>query len=247
MSDYIFAIPSYNRHEKQETLQYLKQCQIPKERIYIFTQTEEDYGKYQIYQNDATIIFQEANGIAKARNNVLNYFQNKRDVLMLDDDIKQLEVLSNGKLERIENIDAEIARCFEFAKKRPSRFFGLYPVPNAFFMDRSISFKCTVNTVLGFAEGFDCRFDETYKAKEDIALCGKLVRERGGLLRFNYLTARAKHRTNKGGCQETWKTDENEKASIRLAREYPELFVVNKANPSEVKFILKDKAKMKIK
>lgn len=42
MENFIVAIPSYQRADKQETLEYFASLGVPKERIYIFVQTTAD-------------------------------------------------------------------------------------------------------------------------------------------------------------------------------------------------------------
>lgn len=42
----VFCIPSYKRSEEQKTLTYLESMGVNKEKIYISTQSEEDYKKY---------------------------------------------------------------------------------------------------------------------------------------------------------------------------------------------------------
>ena len=46
-NDFIYAIPSYKRANKQITVNYLSNAGISKERIAVFVQTEEDEQEYR--------------------------------------------------------------------------------------------------------------------------------------------------------------------------------------------------------
>lgn len=243
MEKYIIAIPSYQRAEKQITLDYLHRLGIPRELIYIFVQTAADQAAYSQHEGRATIVYAAANSIAAARNNILKYFAGVKNIVMMDDDISAISKLNGNKLVPIEN-RAELAdtlnRCFGVALSHNSPLFGLYPVHNAFFMSKTISTAVTVNTVLGFAKGHSIRFDESYKAKEDIELCGRIINSGGKVVRINFLAPNAKHRTNSGGCHDTWASSANRAAVERLCKAYPKIFAPHSTKPDEVRVIHKD-------
>lgn len=241
MENFAIAIPSYRRSESQESLKLLKKLGIQKDRIFIFVQTDEDYKKYSHnYAEDCSIILRHATNVAQARNNILDYFiseYGKIDILMLDDDITKFGIFEE-KLEEIENkedFDRIFEKCFEIANKRNVPLFGVYPIYNAFYMDKSITTKTTVNTLLGFTKKNSHRFNETYDAKEDIELCGRILSRGKEVLRFDFLAIEAKHRTNEGGTKEIWKSDKHEKTVKRLCLAYPNIFAPKKNNPKEVR------------
>lgn len=244
MEEFIIAIPSYKRAEKQQTVEYFSGLGFPKEKIFVFVQTEDDWKAYQKYSREATLIYAEADGIAKARNNILRHFDGAENVLMCDDDISSIGRLRGEKIEAIrsrEEMEETIGRCFGFAKKKGAPIFGLYPVSNAFFMSENISTAVTVNTVVGFTAGSRFSFNETYRAKEDIELCARILSLGGKVIRYNFLAMDAKHRTNAGGCHDTWKSNENTKAAARLCNTYPNILARHSKKPEEVRVIAKDK------
>ena len=249
MTSFIAAIPSYKRPNEQLTLKYLKQLGLQKNEIYIFVQTESDLKAYtEKYNADATIVFKEAHTVAQARNNILSFFDGRQNVLMFDDDVKRLAILKNNKLAEI--TDGETFRhlcstCFETVRGK-GQIFGVYPCYNAYFMENSISTKVTVNTVLGFVEGYKLRMNDRTQTKEDIELCGKILAGGGNVFRFNHVCVDAKHRTNDGGCKEVWESPENRKAVANLCFMYPDIFAPKKNNPNEVRLVCKDK-KIRIK
>ncbi len=243
MENFVMAIPSYRRAEKQITLDYLSGLGIPKERIYIFVQTANDREAYKKHEDRANIILTPANGVAAARNNALRYFSGATNILMFDDDVSSIGKLRGNKLVPIDTREefAELLnKCFNMAQKRKASLFGIYPVHNAFFMSPSISTTVTVNTVIGFTKGHELLFDESYKTKEDIEMCARVLEGGGEVLRYNFLAPNAKHRTNAGGCYEIWHSDENLKTVERLSKAYPNILAPQKNKPHEARVLLRD-------
>lgn len=242
MSDFVVGIPSYRRATEQGTVQYLKQLGFGKDRVYVFVQTQEDKEAYdKEISSDATVIYAPASGVAKARNNILNYFDGSENVLMLDDDIKHIGILQEQlrPIETGKEFEQIIGKCFDDCRRRKVMLFGVYPIYNDFYMERSITVKTTVNTLLGIPKGFSLRFDETFTAKEDIELCGRILHAKKNIIRYNFLAVEAKHRTNAGGCKEIWASDEHVATVKRLCAKYPELFEPKKNNPKEVRLKLR--------
>lgn len=248
MGEIKFCIPSYKRADKQDTLAFLHRMGVPAEDIYIFVQTEDDHVSYENrYGSLCNIVFVPADGIAKARNNILEFFGNRENILMLDDDVSCFSVGSkDAKFREIpagKTFMSIVRGMFSVASQLHGYMFGMYPVYNEFFMNNDISTKVTVNTVLGFPKGFPLRFDNSYKAKEDIELCGRILSSGGRVIRFNNLAFKAKHRTNAGGANESWQSDANEKVARQLALIYPDVFDVRKNNPAEVRVVMRDEKK----
>ena len=241
----IYAIPSYKRAERQETLEYLLGEGVSHEQIYIFVQTADDYRQYtERYKDLCHILLREADSVTKARNNILNHFDGRDNVLMLDDDVSGFYVGAKGEtLRKMERFEAAAEKMFDITAALRGQLFGLYPVYNDFFMSNDISTKVTVNTVLGIPKGIKYRFDEEFIAKEDIELCGRLLHYGKSVIRFNNVTFKAKHRTNAGGAHDTWASGVNKDYSKRLEVMYPDIFKVKRTNTQEVRLCIKDEKK----
>ena len=249
MEEFIVGIPSYKRAKSQGTLAYMNGMGVPKDRIFIFVQTKDDETAYtENYGDKANIIYAPANGVAQARNNILNYFGGKENILMLDDDIAHIGRLREqlDPINTREEFCETINRCFKEAKARRALLFGVYPVYNDFYMSRTITERTTVNTLLGIPSGFSLRFDDTYRAKEDIELCGRILSNGGNILRYDFLAVEAKHRTNDGGCKEIWASEMHQNTVKRLCHKYPTIFAPQKNKPQEVRLKFKSK-KTKLK
>ena len=213
--------------------------------IYIFVQTDEDFSLYsERYAQNCHVIKRDADCVPVARNNILNYFNGKTRILMMDDDVSRF---SYGH-KQMKFVDVKPGRQFEetvetmFAMTDAlgGSLFGMYPVYNEFFMSNDISTRVTVNTVIGFPEGFQMRFRNDFRAKEDIELCGRILNSGRRIVRFNNISFKAKHRTNPGGAYDAWHSDINNVLSRQLEHMYPNIFKVRKDNPQEVRVLLKD-------
>lgn len=244
-NEFVYAIPSYKRANKQITVDYLNKSGVPKEKIYVFVQTEADKEEYEnSIGTKAEIVMRAADGVARARNNVLNTLVESNNVVMLDDDIKSIGKLADGKIKRFESsleFEQAFLKCFEMCGRGWAQIFGVYPVYNAYFMEQSISMRTPINTVFGFLKGFKYRYDESYDTKEDAALCAKLLASGRQILRFNYLTVDADHRKTKDGYIDSWHQEENLRCVRRLISEFPTVYKMQTNKPWEVRSIIKDK------
>ena len=250
MDETVFCIPSYKRHERQDTLEYLLSVGVPKENIYLFVQTEEDYKAYAEYAGKCNLIYRHATSLPNTRNNILEYFGGGKNIVMLDDDISTISAGSNTR-ELVEVNTSEqftdlIDTMFELTRRMGGSLCGFYPVCNAFFMSDSVDTKKPVNTIIGFPKGVWLRFDERFVAKEDIELCGRVIASGGNIVRINNVSFKAKHRTNKGGANEIWKSGVNRKYARLLEEMYPSIYKVQGSNKEEVRCITKNSRRKSI-
>ena len=237
-----FAIPTYKRVEKQLTLQMLKKFGYTKEDIIMATQTEDDYTAYKNkYNEDCIIICREGHSVTDNRNTLIDYFDKGQWIIMLDDDINgffKLTGKSLTKIETKEEFDKMINDFFIYTEKNNGKMWGVYPCKNAFFMGQSINKKDIVNSCLGII--VDERFDENLKAKEDIELCCRYIKNGYNIIRFNFITYDVKHKQT-GGCSDVWKTQENEIVARKLVYKYPSLLKLNSRRRGEVLYCGKRK------
>jgi hypothetical protein len=237
---FYFGIPSYKRGHEQLTLKYLNKLGYHPRQIIISTQTEEDYAEYQRkYGKDCTVIYGQGNCVGDNRNNILQFLEKGVNIVMLDDDIKSLQKLTNGKLKDIdtkEELDNFIENAFDYCKVNRARIWGVYPVNNAYFMKASIDKKnILIGCVLGLKNEF--LFDSKFRTKEDYELCCREITNGYNCIRFNNVTANAKHKTNAGGCKDDWKFEINKKCADMLIQKYPKLIKRNTKKPEEVRYV----------
>lgn len=241
---FYFGIPSYKRSHEQLTLKYLKNLGYNPSQIILSTQTEEDYLEYKTkYENDCIVIYGKGNCVSDNRNNILKFLQKSVNIVMLDDDIKSLQKLVNGELIDIntkEDLDKFIENAFNYCKINRARIWGIYPVNNSYFMKHTIDKK---NIVIGCVMGIknEFLFDTKFRTKEDYELCCREISNGYNCVRFNNVTANAKHKTNEGGCKDDWKFEINKKCADMLIEKYPILIKRNSKKLDEVRYIGKRK------
>lgn len=244
-NDFIYVIPSYNRVNRQITVNYLNGMGIPKERIYVFVQTEDDEKSYtDVIGDKANIILRDAKRGIEARNNILDTLVAEHNLLMLDDDIRVIGVLNGEKIEKIttaEKMDETFTYCFEMCEKTKVGVFGVYPIYNEYFMERTISTQSPINTIFGFMKGFPHRYNYDYDTKEDAEICARILYSKGNILRFNYIAVDADHRKDKNGYIDEWHQEENIRCVKKLLKDFPTIYKMQKDKPWEVRTIIKDR------
>ena len=107
-SDYIIAIPSYNRVNEivSKTLTTLQQANIHRNNILIFVANDE---QYKLYTNRVPtdlyhkIVIGEK-GITNQRNFISHYFEEGTYVISMDDDVEQFDELVDNKLIKKTNL-----------------------------------------------------------------------------------------------------------------------------------------------
>lgn len=223
MNNIIFAIPSYKRSHEQLTLSYLEEMGYSKENIYISTQALEDYKIYQEkYGKRANIIYNEGSCVSDNRNTLLNNFPKGTKIVMLDDDIKYIGSLKDKQIKPFtkEELRKFIDDAFEYCKKNHSLIWGGYPVDNYYFMNTTIDKKnLLIGTILGITVD-EFRFNKEFKVKEDFEFCLQMIKRGYNCIRFNFIHAVAKHKSE-GGCKEVWEKDEE--CTKKILLKYPNL------------------------
>lgn len=230
MNNFVFCIPSYKRAFEQLTLDYLESMEINKERIYISTQTKDDFKEYsEKYGQRANIIYNEGTCVGDNRNNILNNFKEGTKIVMLDDDLKFIGKLQNKKLVPFEKEELLnfIEDAFKCCERNNALIWTGYPVENGFFMSRTIDKRnFGVGCIMGIINSH-YRFNRDYKIKEDFEICLHTMKDGHNCIRFNFIHAKGKHKS-KGGCEEFWKDDRDAECTQRILKEYSE--IIKKGN-----------------
>lgn len=210
------AIPTYNRAKEIEnlTLKIVRKLSYP---TYLFVNDENEKKEYEKIDG-VNVVVTNVKGIANTRNFILDWFGKMEEIMQLDDDIQDILILKNGKLEKIEGVILEgfIEQAFADLRKQGLWLWGVYPVPNAFYMDNKITKS---NFIIGTFCGVivsDIRYDSRLPLKEDYDFTLSHVKC-GGVLRYDFLTVKAKHYTNKGGAVEI-RSDESEQMAIDILK-----------------------------
>lgn len=236
--DYYIGIPSYQRAEKQSTLELLREFDFPKDRVFLSTQTEEDFRAYQIWKGYCReILFRNGKNVSCNMNTILDHFSRGDKVIFLDDDIRSFFTVKGGAPHTVkkEEFYSMIDEGFSLAKKERATAWGIYPVNNPFFMKDKLRRKSIlIGTLMGITKT-DLKFNESFCTKQDYEFCLHTIKKYGKCLRLDWYSANASHQT-KGGCETVWKEKRIVRADTnRLLLMYPDLIKRNPSKPDEIK------------
>lgn len=239
-----FLIPSYKRHDRVKTIDTLERLGIPSEDIYIGTQTEEEFKRYERSIGErAKVVFGKAHNCAGNRNNLLKTLQDGEYAVLMDDDVNGLARYNpkSGKYGAFEPVEKdEFARFISMAVKEMERnnvnLSGPQTGTNAMFAQSSArrGRKYHKNKVVNggcmiVRKTSTTRYDDTFDCYDDIEASLREVAEgRGTLVFYKYCIRKAGDQKNRGGCFGIYQNGGKEKALKRLEEMYYPLAVRSK-------------------
>lgn len=234
MTDYQIAIPSKGRSTMLLTLELLRH--VPSERITIFVEPQDEASYRDSLERMYTmpggrvaenipklaVLPLSDRGIAYARNRILKHYQAGTNLVMMDDDVQGFLVLTpepDGKAITLEvdMVDELFRSCFAEAKKNGAKLWGLYPVPNAFFMSYTRKSAFCIGSCFGVVTS-ELHYDENFVLKEDYDFTLQHYKRDGKVYRFNNIAVKAKHYKNTGGCHE-YRNDQKEFLACDMLKE----------------------------
>lgn len=229
MSEYVVAIPSYQRADTlgKRTLQLLQAGKVPLARVRVFVANAAERDAYAAALPKGVTIVVGVKGIAAQRDFIRRYFPLGAAVVSIDDDFTRIRRLGpNGKLEDVSDLHAMFKACFAELRRRKLTLWGLYPVDNTMFMSKLPAVTTDLRFVDGALNGF---LNEHYPAtrvreKEDVLLTLRAYTRHGGVLRFNHMTYNVS-RFSKGGLgpDTPQRRDNNRKAAEYIHHQFPTL------------------------
>ena len=229
MSNYVVAIPTYNRVEEviNKTLNTLKEAGVSKNKIHLFVANKQQYNLYEqnVPQNLYGKIIIGKKGITNQRIFISDYFNEGQYVVSMDDDIEELQILKGEKLVKLKDIHSFFIEAYKLLKKEHLYIWGIYPVRNPFFMYNQMT--TDLRFIIGVTFGFITRHDKKLKmsikseTKEDYEQTILYYKMDGGVIRFNNVTAKTKF--NSPGGLGTDRFERNKNASEYLSKKYPEI------------------------
>jgi len=240
--DYIVAIPSYKRAEtlRDKTLATLKEHRIPAERIHVFVATPEEKDLYAKTLEAGTYgkLIVAIPGMAAVRNFITGYYPIGQRIVNIDDDIKGfLEFSETARRHEmpLRNLDGFIRRAFAQSQKTGFRLWGIYPVPNGFFMragEPSTDLKYIIGAFWGITNpGLDV-LKVTIDDKEDYLRSLIMYVADGGVLRFRDIAPKTAYYKEAGGMQEERTMNRVTKSAEALHKAFPDLTKLNATKKS---------------
>ena len=231
VTSYQIGIPSYRRAEtlKAKTLALLTRHKIDPKRVTIFVA---DQAEYEIYKKALegcpfNKLVVAAPGIIGVRNFMRLYYKEGTPVLFIDDDIKDIEVLSStdkNDLEPIANLERDIIhRGFNAMREYSGYIWGINAANNPLMMKETVSVGLYY-IIASFYGNIIRHSDDLIIGtgdKEDYERSVQHFIKDGRVVRLSFATADTKYYTEKGGLQET-RTQATVEAGARyMLKHYP--------------------------
>jgi hypothetical protein len=234
----IYAIPSRARAKTliAKTLPLLDRLGIPERDRRVFVSAPE-IAEYRLVLDDAGYeevrVEPGALGVCGNRNAMTHHFAEGERYVSIDDDLRDLRVMVDEKTLRPitpEEWAEVVATGWEMLDETGARLWGLYPVPNPYFMRRRISTRLVY--VAGAVWGIENRRDAhlvDLEYRDDWQRSVQCYVADGAVIRFDYVTWSTEGYHGAGGLQTTGERTPD--ATLRdceeLVRRHPGLVTLN--------------------
>jgi hypothetical protein len=233
MSNYVIAIPTYNRYNviSEKTLKTLYEGKINKNKIFLFVANREQYKLYEehVSKNLYNKMIIGKLGITNQRIFISKYFPENQYIISMDDDIEEVSLLKGSdKLVKIKDLNSFFLEAYKMLKEEGLYIWGIYPVRNPFFMKKKISYD--LKFIIGVMYGYINRHDKhlypstNSEAKEDYEMSILYYKKDGGVLRFNNINPKTKYKAE-GGLG-TDRFERNKLSANYLQKTYPDLITI---------------------
>jgi len=242
---FFVAIPSYQRWTTiaTKTLAVLRRQEVPAERVYIFVASNEEYDQYyRAIGKEWPNIIVGVLKLWKQRNFISRFFAEGTHVLSLDDDVEELyQCVATGKEDT--SVETKL-RCLTAggleaiasdAKRRMqhsgAHLWSFSVSDNPFYMRLNHVTKAN-GLCNGFFWGCLNRHSEDLLLKfgdghEDVERSVRYFQKDGVVLRYRFLCAKTKCKSNRGGLQASMtasqRRGEEDQAAAILVKEFPHL------------------------
>jgi hypothetical protein len=215
LHDFVVAIPSYKRADtlKEKTLPLLSHYGIEPRRIHIFVANKDEEKVYKETLDPKLYgkIIVGVKGIGPVRNFIYDYFPVGKPIVSMDDDIQgflEYDAKARRSEKKLGDLKKIIQRGFDECKKAGCRLWGVYPVPNGFFMNERVT--TDLKYIIACFEGFFNPGTKGAKGvklnkmghKDDYESSILFYKADGAVVRMNFVAPKTAYYTEKGGLQE---------------------------------------------
>lgn len=198
---------------------------FPDAYIYV---PENEVSQYKMYKNVVGVP-NEIRGITKTRNYILQ--NNKCNVMFIDDDMeyggwieKFKESYKVRRFKTSKQFTDEFDKLFDMTYQLDYKIFGLFTVGNnltQYAYQPIILHGVALGSCMGIINDGTYYFKDEYEVKEDYELSMRHIKDRGGLLRANYIFMQHEHQKMSGGCKDSRRIEKEKVALKMLVKEYP--------------------------
>lgn len=219
--DFVVAVPSYRRKDKlqKQTLAFLEQQKVPKDRITIFLANQEEYDEYKSALPDYCLVVGKQS-LSDQRLFISHYYPIGTKVVSLDDDIKKIKFLRPDlDFITLGNL------MFQHCQTENLTFWGIYPVNNLYYCHDRVrkGGLYIANCAFGFISTHDLsEWLPKDGTKEEVWHTLYRIQKEGSVLRYEGACPDTQY-YGSGGLSTT-RTVEKEKAdSLYVASLFPAL------------------------
>lgn len=232
-------VPSYRRPTclVRKTLPLLYSRQVPPGTVSVIVA---DSGEADTYRDairtaglPMPLVEVAVPGMAAVRNWIADTYRGP--VMQVDDDVSDVMQWVDPKTTvPVDSLPALFEEGFAHAEAAGAGLWGIYPVPNPYFM------RPRVSTTLRYIEGGFWGAVLTGAPHQRVTLDDKEDYERsiryyladGAVVRLDYITFRANYYTEPGGMQEERTPDRVDWSARKLVELYPDLASINTSKRS---------------
>jgi len=266
---YVIAIPSYKRADLiyKKTLATLARHlgKIPPIQIFVFLANQTELNEYKsawpsefsLNKSSVKFVIGEK-GLKNQRNLIMNYFPAGTNIVQMDDDLDDvLELVVPDKrpagkrpnranrLVPITGLHSFFQSAFKKCRAVGANIWGIYPVPNAYFMTptQTTDLRFIVGPMFGVINRHDAQLKLTTDEKENVERTLKYFTLDGTVLRYNNITVQTRYFRTMGGMQASQRTSTRRANALRAAEYlhqlYPDLTTIHldkKSGWPEIKF-----------
>jgi hypothetical protein len=217
----VIAIPTHYRSHliEKNALAFVQKMQMQCQ-VYVFVSNEEDLRNYEPLSRKYgfTLVNANTKTVKEKFNYIHQYWQNGQDVLLVEDDVSDFVSIIDWSIKKI------VTEGFSQMHKHGKKAWGIYPSANKFFMSQTMThgFGFLVANVYGFVADGDTRILAQEESKNDYERSVLYYIHKGGIVRLNYVAAKTKNYTTKGGMQLLGNRAEIEQTACdNLVRRFP--------------------------
>jgi hypothetical protein len=198
-------------------------------------------------------------GLKNQRNFIMDYFPAGTYIVQMDDDLddilelivpekRQLGKRPNraNRLQPIRDLHQFVLTAFDKCRAVSANIWGIYPVPNAYFMTptQTTDLRFIVGPMFGVINRHVAGLRLTTNEKENVERTLKYFTLDGRVLRYNNITVATRYFKTMGGMQASQRTSSRRTSALRAAeylhKLYPDLTKIHldkKSGWPEIKFI----------
>ena len=234
MSDFVVAIPSYDRPKElnKKTLTMLEDNNISKNIITVFVASAEQKKIYEEEIGTDYKIVIGVKGMANIRNFMTNYYPSGKKILFIDDDISRIvKGESSGmKITTVTNLKSLASNGFNLCKKHGYALWGLHPSSNPRSLKSDKLVTNNLKYIIGALYGVinDKSLKVSLDQAEDYERTLKYYVKYGGMIRFNNYSGYTTYYA-KGGMEAAGRTsskeDSDKKQLVKKYSQYAETYI----------------------